>query len=89
MRKELGKWLMDIAKYLVTAVLLSSIITDMGNSWILYLSVSFSVVVTLSVGLWLVRDKKERIMSALVSVIAIVGGVYFWIQDKKETRKDM
>ena len=23
------------------------------------------------------------IMSALVSVIAIVGGVYFWIQDKK------
>lgn len=60
MRKELGKWLMDIAKYLVTAVLLSSIITDMGNSWILYLSVSFSVVVTLSVGLWLVWDKKER-----------------------------
>lgn len=59
-RKELGKWLMDIAKYLVTAVLLSSIITDMGNSWILYLSVSFSVVLTLSVGLWLVRDKKER-----------------------------
>lgn len=51
---------MDIAKYLVTAVLLSSIITDMGNSWILYLSVSFSVVLTLSVGLWLVRDKKER-----------------------------
>ncbi|WP_317192929.1 DUF6722 family protein, partial [Paraprevotella clara] len=30
-RKELGKWLMDIAKYWVTAVLLSSIITDMGN----------------------------------------------------------
>ena len=29
------------------------------------------------------------IMSALVSVIAIVCGVYFWIQDKKETRKDM
>lgn len=29
------------------------------------------------------------IMSVLVSVIAIVGGVYFWIQDKKETRKDM
>lgn len=29
------------------------------------------------------------IMSALVSVIVIVGGVYFWIQDKKETRKDM
>lgn len=29
------------------------------------------------------------IMSALVSVIAIVGGVYFGIQDKKETRKDM
>ena len=29
------------------------------------------------------------IMSALDSILAIVGGVYFWIQDKKETRKDM
>ena len=29
------------------------------------------------------------IMSALVPVIAIVGGVYFWIKDKKETRKEM
>ena len=29
------------------------------------------------------------IMSALVSVIAIVGGGCFWIKDKKETRKDM
>ena len=26
------------------------------------------------------------IMSVLVSVIAIVGGVYFYIQDKKETK---
>ncbi len=27
------------------------------------------------------------IMCALVSLIAIVGGVYFWIQDRKEERK--
>lgn len=28
------------------------------------------------------------IMFGLVSVIAIVGGVYFWIQDKKEAHKN-
>lgn len=33
MKKELGKWLMDIAKYLMTAAILSSIIADMGKTW--------------------------------------------------------
>lgn len=28
MRKELGKWLMDIAKYITTAVILTSIFGD-------------------------------------------------------------
>ena len=59
MRKEYGKWLMDIAKYLTTAVLLSSIITDVGKSWAVYLSVSFSIVLTLCTGLWLVREQKK------------------------------
>ncbi len=34
MKKELGKWLMDIAKYIVTALLLSSVFGDMQNPWI-------------------------------------------------------
>lgn len=33
MRKELGKWLLDIAKYLVTAVLLASVFSDIEEKW--------------------------------------------------------
>ena len=47
MKKEFGKWLMDIAKYMVTALLLSSVF---GNT----------SAITLSVGLWFLKDKKEE-----------------------------
>lgn len=49
--------------------------------------------ITTAVGLYLVRDKRKGlIMYALmtfgfVSVIAIVGGVYFWLQDRKKAHK--
>lgn len=59
MRKELGKWLMDIAKYITTAVVLTSIFGDLQEEWIIYMGGSFAVVVTLLAGLWLVRDEKE------------------------------
>ncbi|OAV67435.1 hypothetical protein Barb6_01459 [Bacteroidales bacterium Barb6] len=36
MKKEFGKWLMDIAKYVVTGVLLSSLIRDIGDGWWIY-----------------------------------------------------
>ena len=41
MKKEFGKWLMDIAKYLMTVAILSSIITDMDKTWLYYLSLLF------------------------------------------------
>ena len=59
MKKELGKWLMDIAKYLMTAALLSSLIADMNRSGWFYLFVLVNILITLAFGLWLVRDKKE------------------------------
>ena len=59
MRKELGKWLMDIAKYITTAVVLTSIFGDMQEKWIIYVSGLLAVVITLLSGLWLVRDKKK------------------------------
>ena len=34
MELEIGKWLLDIAKYLVTAMLLASVFSDMSNPWI-------------------------------------------------------
>ena len=60
MKKEFGKWLMDIAKYLTTAVLLSSVFNDIKESWVNYLVVSIAIVLTLLTGLLLVKDKKEE-----------------------------
>lgn len=59
MKKEFGKWLMDIAKYLTTAVLLSSVFNDIKESWVIYFVVSVAIVLTLLAGLYLVRDNKK------------------------------
>lgn len=61
MKKEFGKWLMDIAKYLMTVAILSFIITDMDKTWLYYLSLLFFIVLILVFGLWLIRDKKEGV----------------------------
>lgn len=58
MKKEFGKWLMDIAKYMTTAILLSTVFSEIQNIWV-YLSVILAVVITLVLGLLLVRDKKK------------------------------
>lgn len=60
MKKELGKWLMDIAKYMTTALLLSSAFGDMGNAWVVTAVIASSLI-TLVIGLLLVgKDKKEK-----------------------------
>ena len=65
MKKEFGKWLMDIAKYMVTALLLSTIFADMNEPVIVYIVVILSIIV-LIFGLALVSDspstenKKQR-----------------------------
>lgn len=63
MKKELGKWLMDIAKYITTAVILTSIFGDIEERWIIYVGGSISIIATLSWGLYLVKErpiKKKR-----------------------------
>ena len=59
MKIELGKWLMDIAKYIVTALLLSSVFGDMQNPWIV-ISVILSAAITLTIWLILIRDKNKE-----------------------------
>jgi len=59
MRKELGKWLMDIAKYMVTALFLSSTFGDMTNPLIVACVVVASAA-TLGAGLWLVRNTNRK-----------------------------
>ena len=60
MKHEFGKWLMDVAKYLVTAVLLASVFSDIQERWIVYAIVSCAIILTLGLGLWFLRDIKEK-----------------------------
>ena len=52
-KTELGKWLMDIAKYMTTALLLSSVFTDMDEPWVWFV-VLFTAFVVLLLGLNLI-----------------------------------
>lgn len=57
MKKEFGKWLMDIAKYITTAVILSSIFSDIQETWILYASGILTASIALIWGLYLVKER--------------------------------
>lgn len=59
MKKEFGKWLMDIAKYMVTALLLSTIFADMQEPVIIYVVVILSIVV-LIIGLYWVNEAEKE-----------------------------
>ena len=59
MKKEFGKWLMDIAKYMATALLLSSAFGEMDKWWIV-LVVLIGTISTLCFGLLLQREKKRQ-----------------------------
>lgn len=59
MRKEFGKWLLDIAKYLVTVLLLSSLFADMDRTY-MYVGVSALVIFIFIVGLYLVDDNDDK-----------------------------
>ena len=59
---ELGKWLLDISKYLITAMLLTTAFSDMSNPWIV-LGVILSALITFVLGVVLLGrggDKKSK-----------------------------
>lgn len=56
MKKELGKWFLDISKYIVTAVVLSTIFSDLQESRTLYIFGSVASMLTLFWGLFLVKE---------------------------------
>ena len=60
MKTEFGKWLMDIAKYMVTALLLSTIFAETNEPIILYMVAILSLTI-LGLGLyWINEGKKEE-----------------------------
>ncbi|MDR2680089.1 MAG: hypothetical protein LBC47_04680 [Tannerella sp.] len=59
MKKEIGKWFMDIAKYTATAVLISSFLGGFEQKWLMYAVGIFTVVLCLLLGLYFIKDKKQ------------------------------
>lgn len=55
MRKEFGKWLLDIAKYLATAVIISSIFTGVETAKT-FIYGTISLITLLVSGLLLISD---------------------------------
>ena len=60
MKKEFGKWLMDISKYMVTALLLSTIFAEMQEPIIIYIVVILSIIV-LGFGLYWVNKGEQEL----------------------------
>ena len=59
MKKEFGKWLLDIAKYMVTALLLSTIFADMRDPLIMYLVAIFSLALLIA-GLAIIFNSEQE-----------------------------
>ena len=59
MKKEFGKWLLDIAKYMVTALLLSTIFADMREPLIMYLVAIFSLALLIA-GLAIIFNSEQE-----------------------------
>ena len=61
MKREFGKWLLDIAKYMVTALLLSTIFADIHEHIIFYLAAIFSfVLLIIGLAVFYNIDQEEK-----------------------------
>lgn len=51
---------MDIAKYIMTAVILTSIFGEFSQKWIVYVGGSLTIACTLGWGLYLLKDNNDN-----------------------------
>lgn len=61
MKETFGKWFLDVAKYILTAMFLTTVLTDMETSKVLYVT-SLIFFICLIIGYLLLRkaDKEEK-----------------------------
>jgi len=58
MKTEIGKWFMDIAKYVATGYLITSFLGHFEQEWIIHSIGIITVVVCFFLGLYFLKDKK-------------------------------
>ena len=49
-KKKIAEWLMDVSKYMVTAVIISTIFKDLENKWTIYAVGFIAVIISLYIG---------------------------------------
>ena len=60
MKKEFGKWLLDVAKYVATVVILSTIFSDIQEKSSIYIVGIICVGLALLWGLYLVKEPENK-----------------------------
>jgi hypothetical protein len=58
MKREIGKWFMDVSKYVATAVVISTFVGTFKEIWLLYTVGIVITIVTFSLGLFFLTVKK-------------------------------
>ncbi len=59
MKKEIGKWFMDVAKYIATAVLLTQIFGGMADSAYIIIFALISVIIIFTIGVSIIHSDEE------------------------------
>ena len=59
-KKEIGKWLMDIAKYVLTAAIVMSFLGEFGQKWLFYGVGLVIVALCFFLGLNIFNDDKNN-----------------------------
>ena len=54
-RKEVGKWLMDVAKYILTAAIITSFLGEFNQKWIYYGAGLVAVCICFFIGLYIIN----------------------------------
>ena len=49
-KKKIGEWLLDVSKYMLTAVLISTFFKDIENKMIVYMVCLVGVIISLLIG---------------------------------------
>ena len=59
-KKELGKLLLDVGKYVVTAIVVSTFFKSFSDTWAMYLLGSITAAVLLGAGFWYINQANKK-----------------------------
>lgn len=98
MDEEIGKWLLDISKYIITAYILSQMFGKDNDSWWSFIGAVLLAVLLFALGYYLIKKEKIKIrkgskmsngllaMYIFLAVFATGLVIYSKMSDRKDRR---